>query len=225
MEEIAHYAGSVLVIEDDRPLSVVLTRLLVGQGYVVDPAFDGQRGLHLALTRRYNLIVLDRTLPAIDGLDLLTRLRVRGVITPVLILSALALPQDRINGLDAGAEDYLAKPFDAGELLARLRALLRRHAATSEVIALPFGQLTVSSRQIVLTNEESLSLTQRECAMLEVLARRPHQILTRDELMELVFPEGEDEGSVGLYVHYLRKKLGKNAIETIRGLGYRLGRG
>jgi two-component system, OmpR family, response regulator len=225
LEALENYAGSLLLVEDDKPLSSLLQRLLTGHGYQVDPALDGQRGLHLALTRTYHVIVLDRTLPAIDGLDLLARLRQRGVTTPVLILSALALPQDRINGLDAGAEDYLSKPFDSGELLARLRALLRRHAATSETIALPYGQLSVSRREIALDGGNSVALTERECSMLEVLARRRQQIFSRDELMRLVFPEGEDDGLVGIYVHHIRKKLGKNAIETVRGLGYRLGRG
>ena len=225
VEELKSYVGSLLLVEDDKPLSRLLTRLLVGEGYAVDAAFDGQRGLHLALTKTYDLIVLDRTLPAIDGLDLLARVRLRGVSTPVLILSALSLPQERVSGLDAGAEDYLSKPFDSDELLARLRALLRRHAATSETLGLPYGQLSVSSRELMLSSGEVASLTERECTLLEVIARRPHQIFSRDELMDLVFPEGEDEGLVGIYVHYLRRKLGRNSIETVRGLGYRLGRG
>ncbi len=225
LEVLETYVGSLLLVEDDRPLAAFLGRLLGGHGYRVDAAFDGQRGLHLALTRTFDLIVLDRTLPAIDGLDLLARLRVRGVTTPVLILSALALPQDRVHGLDAGAEDYLSKPFDSGELLARLRALMRRHATTSETIALPYGQLSVPQREILLTGGEVVPLTERECTLLEVLARRGHQIFSRDELMRLVFPEGEDEGLVGIYVHHIRRKLGRNAIETVRGLGYRLGRG
>src|SRR6478736_10386437 len=116
----------LLLVEDDRQLAAMLEQILAGEGYDVDVAPDGQRGLHLGLTRSYDVMVLDRGLPAIEGLDLLGRLRSRGVLTPVLVLSALGLARDRVDGLDAGAEDYLTKPFDVDELAARLRALRRR---------------------------------------------------------------------------------------------------
>ena len=222
---LAAHAGSVLVVEDDRPLSAVLVRLLTGAGYAVDTAFDGQRGLHLALTRPYTMMVLDRTLPAIEGLDLLARLRERGVTVPVLILSALSSPRERVQGLDAGAEDYLSKPFDTGELLARLRALRRRHAETSNDLTLPFGRLVVTGRQVVRTDGDVVTLTTRECDLLETLARRPHQVFSQAELMEKIFPEAGDDGLVSVYVHHLRRKLGRRTVETVRGLGYRLGRG
>ena len=117
----------ILLVEDDRTLAGMLEEILRSAGYVVETAYDGQLGLHLGLSRSYDVMVLDRGLPAIEGLDLLGRLRSRGVVTPVLVLSALGLARDRVDGLDAGAEDYLSKPFDIDELLARLRALLRRH--------------------------------------------------------------------------------------------------
>ncbi|WP_175442427.1 response regulator transcription factor [Humibacillus sp. DSM 29435] len=222
---LAGQAGSVLLVEDDRPLAAVLVRLLSGAGYAVDTAFDGQRGLHLALSRPYTLMVLDRTLPAIEGLDLLARIRSSGVTAPVLVLSALSSARDRVQGLDAGAEDYLTKPFDTGELLARLRALRRRHAETSCDLTLPFGRLEVAGHQVVRPDGGTVTLTTRECDLLETLARRPHQVFSQTELMDRAFPEAVDDGLVGVYVHHLRRKLGARAIETVRGLGYRLGRG
>src|SRR6476660_6823156 len=116
----------VLVIEDDPKLATMLTELLVGEGYDVEVAHDGQRGLHLGLTREFDLLLLDRGLPVIEGLDLLEKLRAQGRHVPTLVLSALGQTRDRVDGLDAGAEDYLGKPFDVDELLARMRALLRR---------------------------------------------------------------------------------------------------
>lgn len=219
------YRGRLLLVEDDKPLGLLLTRMLDAEGYSVDLALDGQRGLHLALTQSYDLMVLDRTLPAIDGLDLLARIRARGVTMPVLILSALALPLDRVRGLDAGAEDYLAKPFDKDELLARLRALVRRHSETSAIVALPFGRLLTDSRLLVLNDNEAIPLTERECSFLEVLARRPQQVFSRMDVIDRVFPDTEDEGVVDIYVHRLRRKLGKHTVETVRGVGYRLGQG
>ena len=213
----------LLLVEDDRGLSEMLVELLQGEGYGVDAAWDGQRGLHLALTHDYDVLILDRGLPAIDGLDLLGRLRSRGLTMPVLILSSLGLPRDRVDGLDAGAEDYLSKPFDVDELLARLRALRRRHPETSEVLIMPWGQLAVGSRMVTLTNGEHRSLSERECSLLEVLGRRPSQVFTRTDLMVRVFADAEDEGVVDTYVHYLRRKLGRNVIRTVRGVGYQLG--
>lgn len=219
------HAGTVLLVEDDRALSAVLVRVLATAGYGVDTAFDGQRGLHLALTRGYTVVVLDRTLPAIEGLDLLRRIRGRGVTVPVLVLSALASPHERVQGLDAGAEDYLTKPFDTHELLARLRALTRRHAESSTDLRLSFGRLEVTGRHFVLADGVTVMLTSRECDLLETLARRPHQVFSQRELMEAIFPDAGDDGLVSVYVHHLRRKLGPRAVETVRGLGYRLGRG
>jgi DNA-binding response OmpR family regulator len=213
----------VLLVEDDRSLAGMLTEILRSADYLVDAACDGQSGLHHGLTRSYDVIVLDRGLPAIDGLDLLGRLRSRGVVTPVLVLSALGLPRDRVDGLDAGAEDYLAKPFDVDELLARLRALLRRHVDQSDTLQVPGGRLVVSTRTIETTAGERGYLSDRECALLEVLARRPQRVFSRAELVARVFSGAEEEGVVDTYVHYLRRKLDRRVIRTVRGLGYQLG--
>jgi two-component system response regulator QseB len=216
-------AHPVLLIEDDPSLSEILVEIMTAENYAVTAARDGQSGLHLALTRSYEVIILDRGLPAIDGIDLLARLRSRGVVTPVIILSALGLPSDRIDGLDAGAEDYLSKPFDVGELLARIRALRRRHRDLAEALAIPGGRLVVVNRIVERSGGAPTSLSDRECSLLEVLARRPQQIFSRSELLDLVFTGADDDGVVDTYVHYLRRKLGAPVVRTVRGLGYQLG--
>jgi len=214
---------SVLVVEDDLALASMLAELLVGGGYEVVAVHDGQRALHEGLTRHFDVLLLDRGLPAIDGLDVLGRLRAKGVTTPALILSALSNPADRVEGLDRGAEDYLGKPFDIDELLARLRSLLRRHAAVSDSVRVPGGLLETASRTVTLDGAAAVVLSERECGLLAHLARRPRQIFTREALVETVFTEADDEGVVDTYVHYLRKKLGRSCVLTVRGVGYRLG--
>ena len=213
----------VLVVEDDPQLCGMLADLLELEGYRVEVARDGQRGLHLGLSGRFDAIVLDRGLPAIDGLDLLSRLRSRGVETPVLILSALGLAADRVDGLDAGAEDYLSKPFDVDELLARIRALLRRHVDRAEELALPQGRLLIQSRIAIGDDGQQVTLSERELALLVLLARRPRQVFDREDLRELVFTDAAEDGVVDTYVHYLRRKLGRGIIRTVRGVGYQLG--
>ncbi|GAA1435977.1 response regulator transcription factor [Microlunatus lacustris] len=216
-------APRVLLVEDDHSLTAMLTEILSSAGYLVDPARDGQAGLHLGLSRHYEVIILDRGLPAIDGLDLLARLRSRGITTPVLILSALGLPGDRVDGLDAGAEDYLAKPFDLDELLARVRALRRRHHDQADTLPVPGGRLVVSSRTVVLPGEPARYLTDRETALLELLARRPQRVYTRAEILDRIFADADDGGVVDTYVHYLRRKLSRHTVRTVRGVGYQLG--
>ena len=216
-------ARRLLLVEDDRSLAGMLEEILVAAGYVVDLARDGQAGLHLGLSRSYDLVVLDRGLPAIEGLDLLGRLRARGVGVPVLVLSALGLPRDRVDGLDAGAEDYLAKPFDIDELLARVRALLRRHGDLSDTLPVAGGRLVVSARTVISASGSTHDVSERESALLAVLARRPGRVFSRSELMSAVFPDAEDDGVVDTYVHYLRRKLGRHTVRTVRGLGYQLG--
>lgn len=212
----------VLLVEDEPELTAMLIRLLTEEGYLVDVAEDGQRGLHLGLTRAYDVVVLDRGLPAIEGLDLLARWRGRGMTTPVLVLSALGNPADRVAGLDAGAEDYLGKPFDVDELLARLRALRRRHLDTARTLPLPGGSLDVDGREATV-GDRVVSLSERECALLVTLATRPTRVFTRDDLRGLVFEDAQPE-VVESYVHYLRRKLGPEIVATVRGRGYRLGR-
>jgi two-component system response regulator QseB len=211
----------VLLVEDDPELVELLGELLTDEGYEVDVAADGHRGLHLGLTRSYDILVLDRGLPAIDGLDLLARLRAKGMLAATLVLSALGHPADRVTGLDAGAEDYLAKPFDVDELLARLRALRRRHLDAARRLPLPGGALDLDTRQAEIAGEV-VRLSVRECMLLATLAGRPRKVFSRDELRVLAFDEaGADV--VDTYVHYLRRKLGKHVVDTVRSRGYQLG--
>ena len=216
-------ATRLLVVEDDPELAVMLSELLTGEGYAVELATDGQRGLHLGLTRAFDLMLLDRGLPAIEGLDLLARLRARGRYVPTLVLSALGQPSDRVDGLDAGAEDYLGKPFDLDELLARLRALLRRPRDHVDVLPVPGGELDLSTRSVLTESGGEVALSEREAMLLTLLARSPRRVFSRRELVESVFEAAEEEGVVDTYVHYLRRKLDRGVVETVRGLGYRLG--
>ena len=213
----------VLVVEDDEQLATMLSDLLVDEGYAVDVARDGQRGLHLGLGGRYDVMLIDRGLPAIEGVDLVRRLRNQGVTAPVLVLTARGTAADRVEGLDAGAEDYLVKPFDVDELLARLRALLRRHREDSDELDLGVRRLVVASRTVVGDGAPDVVLSGRECELLLVLARRPGRVFGRDELLRRVFDDADTTGSVDTYVHYLRRKLGREVVHTVRGSGYRMG--
>lgn len=213
----------LLLVEDDAQLGAMLEELLIAEGYELSCARDGQRGLHLGLTEHFDVMILDRGLPVIDGLHVLLKLRNQGVETAALILSALGNPADRVEGLDAGAEDYLAKPFDVDELLARLRALRRRHGATATSLRIPGGRFDVSARSVTRTDGTIVALSDREGALLEELARWPLRVFGRDEILEYVFPNAEGASVVDTYVHYLRGKLGRGSIRTVHGVGYQIG--
>jgi two-component system response regulator QseB len=213
----------VLLVEDERELAEMLARLLRAEGFVVDLAEDGQSALHLGLTRQYGLLLIDRVLPAIEGLDLLGRLRSRGVTARALVLTARSSVGDRVAGLDAGADDYLTKPFAVEELLARLRALLRRHEDAAGRLGLGDRVLDLDSRTVADGNGPPVELTEREAALLATLARRPGRTFTREELLNLVFGGADGPAVVDTYVHYLRRKLGRGVVRTVRGTGYRMG--
>ena len=213
----------ILLVEDDARLAAMLEQLLHSEGYDTVLARDGQRALHEGLTQNFDALILDRGLPAVEGLNVLNTLRDRGVLTPALILSALSNPADRVEGLDRGAEDYLGKPFDIDELLARIRALLRRHLTIVPTLPLPDGALDTRSRTVTTQGGDTIDLSERESQLLEHLARRPSQIFDRHDLLDTVFPDADDPGVIDTYVHYLRKKLGRDSVKTIRGIGYQLG--
>ena len=213
----------LLVVEDDRELNDMLAEALGDEGYLVDQAGDGQRGLHLGLTRRYDVLVVDRRLPAVDGLDLLVRLRARAVTARALVLTALGTVADRVAGLDAGADDYLVKPFELDELSARIRALCRRVDEADTSLAVGAGTLDLVARQVVRPDGSRVDLSARELALLRVLAEQPRTVHTRDGLRREVFAETEAASIVDTYVYYLRRKLGRGAVSTVHGLGYRLG--
>jgi two-component system response regulator QseB len=216
-------SATVLVVEDDAELGRMLVRLLGGAGYAATLAPDGQQGLHLGLTRDWDAMVIDRGLPAVEGLELLRALRRRGVRTPVLVLSALGAPAERVAGLDAGAEDYLGKPFDIDELLARVRALLRRHLDNAPSLRLGNGRLDVAARVVIDAAGRETALSEREATLLATLAGRPGQVFSRRDLLGRVFDDADSENVVDTYVHYVRRKLGRGVIRTVRGLGYRCG--
>jgi len=222
---------TVLLVEDDRRLAEMVTALLVEEGYRVEVAGGGQAGLHLGLTRHYGVLIIDRGLPVLEGLELLRKLRSNGIGTPALILTARGSLTDRVDGLDAGAEDYLVKPFEVPELLARIRALLRRHTDTAQFLPLGRRRLSLTDRAVLGGEGGSgagdsgatVALSERECRLLAVLAGSPEQVFTRPQLLARVFDQADTVGTVDTYVHYLRRKLGRESIQTVRGLGYRLG--
>lgn len=225
MTDAAAPAARVLVVEDDRELGPLLVRLFRGAGYDPDLAPDGQAGLHLALTRRYDAMILDRGLPAIEGLDLLGRLRRSGVSVPTLVLTALGTVPDRVAGLDSGAEDYLVKPFEVDELLARVRVLLRRRLVSGERLAVGDAEFDLIARTVTGPDGSVVALSGRESDLLRLLAHDPARAFTREEILVQVFPDASGVALVDTYVHYLRRKLGAAAVSTVRGVGYRLGHG
>ena len=216
-------APTLLIVEDDRALSAMLVALFTDEGYDVDVAHDGQQGLHLALTGHFDAAIIDRGLPVMDGVELVGVLRSRGIAIPILVLTARGSTADRVDGLDAGAQDYLVKPFEVPELLARIRALLRRpdDGSTLRVDGLVLNRVTRSVTGWGLPPDVELS--EREAALLTVLMLAPGQIFTRGQLLSSAFDGVDTPGVVDTYVHYLRRKLGRSAVRTIHGTGYRFG--
>lgn len=217
----------VLLIEDDELLGDGIQAGLLLADYAVDWVRDGETARLALLDHAYDLCVLDLGLPKKGGLAVLTELRARGGNTPVLVLTARDTAADKIAGLDAGADDYLTKPFDLGELQARLRALTRRANGTSLPL-LTHGDVSLdpASKRVTRGGEE-VALSAREYAVLHDLLRHRNQLRTRSQLEESLYAWGGEveSNTVEVYIHHLRKKLGSGFIRTLRGLGYRLGEG
>ena len=216
----------VLVVEDERSISGFIRQGLSEAGFVVTVEGDGQRGLQRALTAEFDVIILDIMLPQMNGLEVLRRVRSGGVATPVLLLTARDELDDKVAGLDAGADDYLTKPFAFSELLARTRALLRRPPLHTDDI-LRLGELELDRRRrSVRLMSHTIHLSSREFALLEYLLRHPGQVLTRTQIGEGVWGLDfeNDSNVVDVYVGYLRRKLAVGrvgpAIKTVRGVGY-----
>ena len=224
VEEDASQPSRLLIVEDDAPLAEMLADLFGREGYLVDYALDGQRGLHLGLSRSYQAMIIDRRLPVLDGLDLVRLLRRRAVPARILILTALGEHVERVRGLDAGADDYLGKPFDVDELLARIRALTRRFGDGASLLPLGDGQLDVAAHDVQMPGGHRIPLSPREFQLLHSLASRPKAVHSRARLRERVFEDAEAESIVDTYVYYLRRKLGRQVIRTVRGFGYQIGR-
>jgi two-component system OmpR family response regulator len=211
----------LLIVEDDAKLVRVLKIGLEREGYGVDAAGDGDRAIALATASDYDAVVLDLMLPGVDGYEVCRSLRRAGKWMPVIMLTARTAVADRIRGLDAGADDYLVKPFDFGELLARLRALLRRGPAERRAVV-SVGDLVIdASRRVVTRNGAEVELTAREYAVLECLARTPGRVVSRAELLDEVWADYEGSPNIiDVYVGYLRRKLGRALIRTVRGTGF-----
>src|SRR5437764_1437553 len=212
----------LLLVEDDDKLARAVASGLRAEGYAVDLAADGNAALLQSGVYDYDAVVLDVMLPRRDGLEVCRALRERGCWAPVLMLTARVAPPERVAGLDAGADDYLAKPFDFDELLARLRALLRR-SPSERPVRIELAKLTIDpATHTVTRNREPVELSAREFALLEHLARRAGDVVTRSELIEHVWDENflGSTNVVDVYVGYLRRKLGRELIRTVRGVGF-----
>ncbi|MFZ6029737.1 MAG: response regulator transcription factor [Chloroflexota bacterium] len=218
-------SARILVIEDDDAILKLLRRGLAYDGYTVDTATDGQAGLLLARDTPPDLVILDLMLPGIDGLEVCRRLRAGGPV-PIIILTAKDSVNDRIVGLDMGADDYLVKPFELDELLARIRALLRR-AQPSRPQVLRFADLSLDTgtRQ-AMRGDRVISLTAKEYELLELFMRNPRQVLTRDMIFDRVwgYDFGGESNIIEVYMRYLRQKLEVSdetrLLHTVRGMGY-----
>lgn len=218
----------ILLIEDDKHIVGFLKRGLEEEGYVVEVAYDGEEGLDLAKDGEFDLIILDILLPRVDGFTVCQRLRASGNTTPILMLTAKDSVEDRVQGLDLGADDYLVKPFAFEELLARIRALTRRHR-NAEGAVLKVGDLTINllTRE-VKRGDRVIELTAREFELLKFLAHHPGRVFTRAQLLERVWGYDFEYSSnvVDVYIRYLREKIDKpfdrKLIHTVRGVGYKL---
>lgn len=218
-------SARILVIEDDEAILKFLKRGLAYEGYQVDAAPDGQTGLSLARDNTPDLAVLDLMLPGIDGLEVCRRLRAGGPL-PILILTAKDSVNDRVMGLDMGADDYMVKPFNLDELLARIRALLRRaQPARPQILRFSDLSLDTGTRQ-ALRGDQSIPLTAKEYELLELFMRHPRQVLTRDVIFDRVwgYDFGGESNIIEVYIRYLRQKLEQNGearlLHTVRGMGY-----
>jgi len=216
----------VLIVEDEKDLAAIVKMGLEEEGYIVDMAHDGEEGLYMALNYPLDAIILDIMLPVMDGLTLLGTIRKKGIKTPVLLLTARDALMDKIDGLDTGADDYMTKPFEFTELVARLRSLIRRVGDAKEAV------LRVSDLEINTASHEAsrggeaIKLSAREYALIEYLAYNAGKVVTRTQIVEHIYNEDAemDSNVVDVYINYLRKKIDKEPraklIHTIRGAGY-----
>jgi heavy metal response regulator len=219
----------ILVIEDEAAIAAFIQEGLVKAGYGVDRASDGPEALHWVAIAAYDVIILDVMLPGMDGLTICEAMRRQGITTPVLMLTARDAIEDRVAGLDSGADDYLVKPFAFAELLARLRALLRREPTLLGTV-LNIADLSLDTRNHeVYRNGEPITLTTKEYRLLELLMRHPHQTITREAIAEHIWNYEFDNISnlIDVHIHALRRKVDDpyplKLLHTVRGVGYRLG--
>jgi two-component system response regulator QseB len=212
----------LLLVEDDSVLGPLVLELLEPE-YRVRLAATGREGLHMGLTRHWDAMVVDRRLPDMDGLALVAGLRSKGISTPILVLTALGATGEKVRGLDAGANDYMSKPFDAAELTARLRALTRTYVQTPTTLSIGDWELDTTARSVRSVHGSLATLTAKEAELLASLAREPARVFTREELVNAVFHPTDMPGVIDTYVHHLRRKISKSVIRTVHGVGYQIG--
>ncbi len=219
---------TILIIEDEKKLVDILAKAFTSERYLYDVAYDGEKGLEMALKGNYTLIVLDLSLPKKDGLDVCKELRAKLVHTPVIMLTARGVIEDRVLGLDVGADDYLLKPFSLDELFARIRAVLRRRKVAESVV-LTFANLQLDPKKHEVTRDgKVLLLTPKEYRLIETLLRNKGQAVTRAQLIEDTWGKNAGDVDLELNVHmrYLRRKIDgtkkTSLIQTVRGVGYTL---
>lgn len=218
----------LLLVEDEKDLAMIIKQGLEEEGYIVETAHDGEEGLYMAENFSADVIILDIMLPVMDGLTILNTIRKKGITTPVLLLTARDAIVDKITGLDTGADDYLTKPFDFAELLARVRSLLRRKGSVKEaVIQIDDLEINTASHD-VKRGGKVINLSAREYALLEYLVYNKNNVVSRTDIVEHIYHEETDMDSnvVDVYINYLRNKIDKESrnklIRTVRGAGYML---
>ena len=220
----------ILVVEDDTLISKAIENGLKSQAYAVDCIMDGNEALYAPKDISYDCILLDLGLPGIDGVKLLSTWRKEGINTPIIIITARDGLDDRVQGLDIGADDYVVKPFDLTELIARIRAVTRRSSKSNDVVSLSNGVLSLDplTHEVKVKNEDETTstelLTSREYALLEALLRRPGAVLSRETLEDKIYSFGEEveSNAIEFIIHNLRKKVGASNIKNVRGVGWKV---
>lgn len=217
----------ILIIEDDKDLCYILNSQLKNDGYNIDLCHSGEEGLIFALNNSHDLIILDRMLPVIDGLTILNTIRKKGISTPVIILTAIGSIEDKIDGLDTGADDYVVKPFDINELKARIRALSRRPKPIENPNLLKISNISLdTNKQILKSDKFSCSLSKRENDLLEYLIKNKNKTLSREQILLYVWGSNSfvEDGNLDNYIHFVRRRLkaveSNVYIKTIHSVGY-----
>ncbi|MBZ0335546.1 response regulator transcription factor [Marinobacter sp. AL4B] len=215
----------ILLVEDDHPLALTMLDMLREDQNTVDWLDDGQKALNALADEHFDLAILDLTLPRVDGLDIVRRTRQNGNQTPIIILTARTDLDEKLQGLDSGADDYLTKPFAMAELKARIRAVTRRGRADNSIVGIRVGRLTLNPETGNLSiGNDTVMLPRSEFQILHYLMRHPDQVATRRRLEDQLYgwEHGAESNSLEVHVHHLRRRIGKTAIRTLRGVGYLL---